>query len=495
MSSSDVLSAFQSQLLEIERLTQCLSADAPFKRIEDQDGEIVSTLVPSERQRLAAYAHGERLQRWLSGVTALLRRRGGSASAHVESLVEDWKDFVLLTRTDIADVTETQWRAAFAHGASAIRLQIAQVLDECADAFAVRERRRPRRMEAFHVTVVELGSGLWRVDASSSSGTATETILLLPDMIDAMRIGRKFISARIDLAALIDLGRTLFQRMFTASVATLFFDSHEDAVAHRSALCLQMHLGDAGPLATLPWEMLHDGERFLSLAATSPIVRLGGRRARPVTKHGIRVPLRVLLTTSSPKSFLHIGGEEERVSASLAALVALEQLQMDVTSDGTMNALRRSLRAADDTQRPYDIWHFGGHGRRDEATGRSELLMTAADGSIHTLGVPQIHTLFGDHPDLRLVVLNACEGAMDEWLTGIASAFLETGVEAVVAMQLPIGGKTAGIFAEEFYGALADGSPIELALTEARRGIYFRGNAVEWVTPVLFLRDGTVSIS
>jgi tetratricopeptide (TPR) repeat protein len=50
------------------------------------------------------------------------------------------------------------------------------------------------------------------------------------------------------------------------------------------------------------------------------------------------------------------------------------------------------------------------------------------------------------------------------------------------------------MFAHEFYGALADGYPIDAALTEARKAIFAAGREVEWGTPVLYLRapDGRI---
>jgi hypothetical protein len=62
-------------------------------------------------------------------------------------------------------------------------------------------------------------------------------------------------------------------------------------------------------------------------------------------------------------------------------------------------------------------------------------------------------------------------------------------------MQNSITDSAAIEFARTFYGTLADGIPIDAAISEARKSISIaRSNSVEWGTPVLFMRskDGMV---
>jgi hypothetical protein len=71
---------------------------------------------------------------------------------------------------------------------------------------------------------------------------------------------------------------------------------------------------------------------------------------------------------------------------------------------------------------------------------------------------------------------------------------VQQGIPAVIAMQFEIADDVASRFAHEFYGALADGYPIDASLTEARKSIFAAGREVEWGTPVLYLRapDGRI---
>ena len=92
---------------------------------------------------------------------------------------------------------------------------------------------------------------------------------------------------------------------------------------------------------------------------------------------------------------------------------------------------------------------------------------------------------------IRLVVLNSCEGsrgAVDDPFSGVASSLIERGIPAVIGMQFEITDRAAILFGSEFYTALANGMPVDIAVAEARRGIYADDNDIEWGTPVLFMR-------
>jgi len=96
-----------------------------------------------------------------------------------------------------------------------------------------------------------------------------------------------------------------------------------------------------------------------------------------------------------------------------------------------------------------------------------------------------------------VAILNACEGARSsksDPFAGSAQSLVQQGIPAVIAMQFEIADDVASTFAHEFYGALADGYPIDAALTEARKAIFAAGREVEWGTPVLYLRapDGRI---
>ncbi len=76
---------------------------------------------------------------------------------------------------------------------------------------------------------------------------------------------------------------------------------------------------------------------------------------------------------------------------------------------------------------------------------------------------------------------------------GLAQGLVRRDIGAVVAMQFPISDGAASTFSREFYGATADGFPVDQAVTNARKALLAEFGS-EWATPVLFLRspDGVV---
>ena len=180
----------------------------------------------------------------------------------------------------------------------------------------------------------------------------------------------------------------------------------------------------------------------------------------------------------------------------------LQEALQDVQRDGlvvaerlerpSLAALQRRLRRGQ-----YHIFHFIGHGTFDEATQDGVLLLEDDAGRGHVVSGQELGTLLHDHRPLRLAIINACEGARSarsDPFAGTAQSLVQQGVPAVIAMQFEISDVAAIAFSHEFYGALADGYPVDGALAEARKSIFARVPDVEWGTPVLFMRspDGRI---
>src|SRR5262249_12871629 len=92
----------------------------------------------------------------------------------------------------------------------------------------------------------------------------------------------------------------------------------------------------------------------------------------------------------------------------------------------------------------------------------------------------------------RLVVLNACQTArVDDAdpYSGMAQGLIQQEAAAVVAMQFPISDDAAIVFTREFYGAVADGEPLDQAMASARKALLADHSAV-WPPPVFFPGGG-----
>src|SRR5262249_49085815 len=149
---------------------------------------------------------------------------------------------------------------------------------------------------------------------------------------------------------------------------------------------IRFHLAKAGFLARAPWEALHDASGFLAVDNWTVISR-SAARTRPAPAGGTG-PLRVLVTISSPSDCVarDTKSEKQLIEDALGGLQLLGRVEVDVAPDGTIDTLRRLLRAAEGSGRPYGAWHFIGHGEFNARRGENELLMVGRDGNAQSIG-------------------------------------------------------------------------------------------------------------
>ncbi len=254
-------------------------------------------------------------------------------------------------------------------------------------------------------------------------------------------------------------------------------------------LRIRLRLTEAKALADLPWEYLYDVtfRRFFVHSITTPIVRFLDL-PQPTPPLTVQLPLNVLVMIANPRDAVQLDVEAEwdKVQTALADPVARGLVTVTRLTPATLSALHRQLRRGQ-----YHIFHFIGHGRFDQLTQEGVLGLEDDNGLLRLVDGSQLGTLLHDHRSLRLAVLNSCEGArtgQNDPFAGIAQTLVQQGIPAVIAMQFEITDGAAIILAHEFYTALADGDPVDTALTEARKAIYAAGNDVEWGTPVLYMR-------
>ncbi len=291
-------------------------------------------------------------------------------------------------------------------------------------------------------------------------------------------------------------GGRLFESVFSEEVRVCLRKSLDLAGRQDTGLRIRLHLRGAPALADLPWEYLYDTSlnRFLALSSETPLVRY---LELPEAVRSLQVPppLRVLVMISSPPGYPPLDVEREwaKVSDALADVRALGLVVAERLETATLTALQRKLRRG-----AYHIFHFIGHGAFDEAAQDGVLLLEGEDtGRGRPVTGQDLGVLLRDHRPLRLVILNACEGARasrTDPFAGTAQSIVQQGIPALIAMQFEISDDAAIAFSHEFYGALADGYPVDAALAEARKGIYAKATDLEWGTPVLYLRapDGYI---
>jgi CHAT domain len=290
-------------------------------------------------------------------------------------------------------------------------------------------------------------------------------------------------------------GGQLFQAAFSGDVRECLGRSRLAADSGDAGLRIRLRLPSA--LANVPWEYLYDKEHggFVGLSPETALVRYM-EMPTPIRPFPISPPLRILAMISAPSDVPELQGDEEwdKLNDALDHLVGRGMVQVDRLDAGTLSALQRPLRLGE-----YHVLHFVGHGTFDEGAQDGALALEGPTGKSRLVTGRDLGVMLQGHHSLRLVVLNACEGARsarDDPFGGVAQALVRQGIPAVIAMQFEISDPAALVFSQSFYQAIPDGLPVDVAMVEARRAMFAEGNEVEWATPVLYLRspDGRVFI-
>jgi hypothetical protein len=349
-----------------------------------------------------------------------------------------------------------------------------------------------RSGEGYKVRILRSPAGSALADFSAPfSALEIENLIL---RIGRPRQGMRRIESP-DLEAIKAFGGRLFSTVFQGEVGSCLRSSLDQAGQQDAGLRLRLQFADVPDLVNLPWEFLYNSSlnRFMALSSDTPIVRYLELR-EPVKPLAVTPPLRVLAMISSPSDYPPLDVEREwaNLKEALAPLVSSGKVVVDRLENPTLSDLLPKIR-----QHEYHIFHFIGHGGFDQQAQDGLLMMEGEAKRGRAVSGQELGTLLHDERTLRLAVLNACEGgraSASDPFAGVAQSLVQQRIPAVIAMQFEISDEAAIAFSRGFYGALADGYPVDAALAEARKAIYALGNEMEWGTPVLYtcLPDGNL---
>lgn len=194
-----------------------------------------------------------------------------------------------------------------------------------------------------------------------------------------------------------------------------------------------------------------------------------------------------LLVVITKNSGLDTSGEQlalREVAAKLGGKISVDFL----AGEATNQAIRAALR-----QKDYHFFHYAGHG--SFANEKACIHLDNVAGGSTPMDAKSFAQFFLDYPSIRLVFLNACQGATrsaQQALVGVAPQLVLRGVPAVIAMQYAISNEDAILFATEFYEELCrerDGGQVEVAISRARKALLQdRPESQAFGNPVLYLR-------
>lgn len=288
-----------------------------------------------------------------------------------------------------------------------------------------------------------------------------------------------------------DFGAVLFDSLFEGDLRSIYYESRRISESKDHGLRVKLRINPT-ELAVLPWEYLYDARNaeYVCLSTKTPIVRYL-EVSHPIRPLKITPPVRILGITADlqhhSESQIDIASEKRRIHNAIKQLAEKNLVEITWIENGTWRDLLFQMRHG-----PWHILHFIGHGGYDVQNDEGMIILPNADGKPEEMSATKFARVLADHSALRLVVLNACEGARNSQrqnFSSTAATLIKRGIPAVLAMQYSITDLGAIEFAQTFYEALADSLPIDAAVAEARKAISLAvNNSLEWGTPVLYLR-------
>lgn len=276
-----------------------------------------------------------------------------------------------------------------------------------------------------------------------------------------------------------DVGRGLFRALFPGPLGELYRAALTHATLAGQSLTVELRFDrDLVRAARYPWELLHDGTRFL---LQSGAVNLARYLAFPEPPRPLapRHPMDVLVIASNPADQPPLMSDFAGLQNAFQSLIQADQLDLAYLIPPTWESMMDWLLAG-----APSVLHFEGHG----AFSRTGMLVfESTDGESDPVDAQTLGAAFYG-TDLRLAVLSACESATagEESLLGsVAPTLILAGIPAVVAMQQRLPDEDAVRFSRGFYTALLAGKDIEAAMIAGRKQLV---RTAYWYVPTLYLR-------
>jgi len=342
--------------------------------------------------------------------------------------------------------------------------------------------------------------------ADSPAGQQTlsdaEEVTLPADLHSRLRMLEK---RSLDQQGIIALGEQLGNLLFPPSVRQMLFRSRERLKADLG-LRIRLRL-DTFELGNIPWEYAHvawpgtpTGQRgiegFLALDTQISVVRSEVLAQAPPTLDPVGSrELRMVALFDDPGTpefpALQLDLEEQKIKQALSTVA---NIKAEYYPDATIEKLQDVL------VNGADILHFSGHGvfkgilgeRRGTMEGKGYIVLMG-DNREPILFAADKLALNLKARGVRLTVLGACEGARNDGVnawSGVAAALTRAGIPAVVAMQYTVRDTNVILFSRAFYRAVAEGQPVDTAVTLGRVAVFNQAGDDErdWGVPVLYLR-------
>ncbi|MCU0498971.1 MAG: CHAT domain-containing protein [Anaerolineae bacterium] len=288
-------------------------------------------------------------------------------------------------------------------------------------------------------------------------------------------------------------GQKLYQDLFGKDPTFRNYVTRAPHYQKGIRIILRLH-STASELWNIPWEYMHDGEKFLAVERSCSITRTltDIRMESKEDTRQLPSPLRILVVISDPEnaSPLNLDQEVSNILSALGDAIQKGTVAVDFVEEASMFNLDIML-----LEHEYHILHYNGHGGTT-AQG-SFLALEDEQGQMRPAFISDLLPRIRQAHSLRLIVLNGCQtGQIDETqaMSGIATGLLQV-VPAVLAMQFSILDHSAQAFAKAFYEGVANGETLETALQIGRLALHRQNQALaDWGIPALYVHKANIRL-
>jgi len=131
------------------------------------------------------------------------------------------------------------------------------------------------------------------------------------------------------------------------------------------------------------------------------------------------------------------------------------------------------------------VFHFVGHGQYDKDQKKGYLVFQRDQKKAPY--DPEVMAILLRDSNVGVAILNGCDTGTsytNDVLGGVASALVTAGAPAVIATMRQVLDEAALIFTREFYRSFVDGSPVEVAVVDARKAL--QNQQLNWSAYALF---------
>ncbi|GGA31565.1 CHAT domain-containing protein [Okeania sp. KiyG1] len=295
--------------------------------------------------------------------------------------------------------------------------------------------------------------------------------------------------------SLVALGQEMYQELFKDTLRDSW--SCAQGIAHNRGEVLQLRLGTKDRrISSLPWEVLHAGDRPLATGTDVIFSRYQPNTSLPkqTRTRTPEEPLKILMAIAAPsdKDSLQLEKEYEALQQELQINSGETQIHLDILRQPGREQLTQRLE-----QGKYQVFHYAGHSNWGVSGGEISLVSNTT-GLTESLSGRDLAGLLVNN-GIQMAVFNSCRGAYnhlvnptdDEVALNLAEALVKRGIPGVLAMAERIPDEVSLSLTRLFYRNLNQGYPIDLSLSRARQGLIsaYGSHELYWALPVVYLHS------